>query len=476
MPSITGYQNDVFISYAHADNEASEDIEPWVTRLVVDLQRSLGRRLGTKPEIYFDLRRLSTGAVLDELLDNVSKAAVLVAIVSPSYVRRDWTRDELRVFMSTTAASSRICPIEMLPLDSEQDYPKEFVTIKRALFWHPSVDSQTPITIRVDLDHERYYAKIEDLAEDLKKKLRQMSFCPSQPSISTIAATPPIHVAKSKTLLLAQVTEDLEDERENVRRHLEQFGLTVLPTTTYPQGGAAFRMAFEGDCDRARLFVQMLGPTQSRSPPDLGNSYAYTQYELATQHGLDRMLWRRPDLRVDEITHRDAHLLTAPEIEAIGLESFKAEIVSNLIAPESAAHARPSSANGFVFINASQTDLALAKTLYDEVKRNKYSAVLPSFDGPAEVIRVDLEDTLVDCSALVLVYGSTGPTWVRGQLRLFDKLRPRRECPPRVIAIYFGPPEEKAELGFTMPFVRYIDARQNASVAPIAEMVTELLS
>jgi hypothetical protein len=449
-----------------------------VTRLVADLQRSLGLRLGAKPEIYFDVRELSTGASLSELLDNVGKAAVFLAIVSPSYVRRDWTRDELKVFMSASGAGARLCPIEILPLDSDQDYPKELLQIKRAAFWRASGESQTAVTIRVDLDHERYYAKIEDLAEDLKKKFKQIGLCRSQPVISMTAASAPTYPAgKSKTVLLGQVTDDLEDERDNVRRHLEQFGLKVLPTTAYyPQGGADFRSAFSVDCECARVFVQMLGLTPSRSPPDLAKSYAHTQYELAGQFGLDRMLWHRPDLKIDGITHRDVDLLNAPETEAIGLEAFKAEIVRKLTEPEPSTRVRPSSENGFVFINASQPDLALAKLLYEEVERNRYSAVLPYFDGPAEGIRIDLEDTLVDCSALVLVYGSATPIWVRGQLRLFDKLRPRRDRPPKVIAIYAGPPEEKADLGFTMPFVRYIDARQNASVAPIAEIVRELVS
>jgi hypothetical protein len=156
MPSVTGYPIDIFVSYAHSDNEAPEGDRPWVSRLVTDLQLSLARRLGAKPEIYFDLRKLTTGTFLKDLLDNVRRSAVFLAIVSPSYVKRDWTRDELKAFVSNPGATARLCPIELLPLDSERDYPVEFAEVKRASFWNLQGEAQTPVTFQVSLDPDRY--------------------------------------------------------------------------------------------------------------------------------------------------------------------------------------------------------------------------------------------------------------------------------------------------------------------------------
>jgi hypothetical protein len=70
MPSLTGYPIDIFVSYSHLDNEALGGGRPWVSRLISDLQISLARRLGAKPEVYFDLRESYT---LQELLDNVRR-------------------------------------------------------------------------------------------------------------------------------------------------------------------------------------------------------------------------------------------------------------------------------------------------------------------------------------------------------------------------------------------------------------------
>ena len=108
--------------------------------------------------------------------------------------------------------------------------------------------------------------------------------------------------------------------------------------------------------------------------------------------------------------------------------------------------------------------------------RRGCSAALPLFEGLSEDIRLDLEGYLIDCSALVLVYGEASPSWVRGQLRLFDKLSSRRDRAPRVLAIYAGPPEEKPDLGVVRQDIRFIDARKNASATPVVDFIREFLS
>jgi hypothetical protein len=502
MPGVTGYQTDIFVSYAHADNDAADDDLPWVSRFVADLERSLRRRLGSSATIYFDERQLSSGTALAELLRHARNSAIFLAIVSPSYVNREWTRDELAAFLSEEGAFARLCPVEFLPLDSEDDYPKEFSEVKRARFWHTPSQAQTAVTVHASLDRDKYYPKIEDLAGDLRQRLKLLGLerpgsprppadrpAPQERSKSVLKfmglerpepPRPPPERAppqdRSKTVLLAQVTDDLEEERENVRRHLEQFEIAVLPAAAYPQGGRNFLAAFAADCERASAFVQMLGPVASRSPPDLEASYAQTQYRLAGTYGLRRSLWCRPDTKLDSVKHRDAALLAAPEVEMVGLETFKAELVRKLTTPDADRPARTPAKAGFVFINASPPDLSLAKSISEEVVRYKFSAVLPSFDGSPADIRLDLEENLVDCSALVLVYGSVTPMWVRQQLRLFEKISSRREKPPRVLAIFAGPPEDKPDLGVQMAGVRFIDARQSASPAPIAAVVKELSS
>ena len=172
MPSFSGFQSDLFISYAHADNESASESDRWVSRFVADLDRSLTRRLGESPTIYFDLRKLSSGDELAGLLEHARSSAVFVAIVSPSYVKRKWTREELEAFLSDDQKHPHLCPVEVLPVDPGDDYPRELTLVKRAQFWHCPGDAQTARTVQATIDKDKYYGLVEDITEELKRRLK----------------------------------------------------------------------------------------------------------------------------------------------------------------------------------------------------------------------------------------------------------------------------------------------------------------
>ena len=51
MAYIPGYKYDVFVSYAHFDNEADTRDIRWVSRFQADLKKALRQRLGVEPGI-----------------------------------------------------------------------------------------------------------------------------------------------------------------------------------------------------------------------------------------------------------------------------------------------------------------------------------------------------------------------------------------------------------------------------------------
>jgi hypothetical protein len=127
-----------------------------------------------------------------------------------------------------------------------------------------------------------------------------------------------------------------------------------------------------------------------------------------------------------------------------------------------------------VFVNADKDDLDIAKLLQSEFNKHQFTTALPTLTGAAEEIRADLEANLLDCDALLVVYGQTSPIWVRGQWRLFNKLQGKRSSPPQILALYNGPPSHKAEVGFHVPDVREIDCRAEVKLEPVREIIEEL--
>jgi hypothetical protein len=130
---------------------------------------------------------------------------------------------------------------------------------------------------------------------------------------------------------------------------------------------------------------------------------------------------------------------------AIGIEEFKREII-NKLAPKK----QKTASRAFVFVNMESADKPLAEKV-SEFLRNKGLTVFKSISsGTPEEIRKDLEDNLLGCDALIIVYGNTTRNWVRAQLRYQEKIIRLRVTPLKVLAVLEGPPEPKMELEVEM--------------------------
>ncbi|MEX1082992.1 MAG: toll/interleukin-1 receptor domain-containing protein, partial [Xanthobacteraceae bacterium] len=174
MPFVPGAKNDVFISYAHFDNEGGATGERWVSDFVQRLEGALKQRLGCPVDIYFDTRSLEGHQVLTEILDNVRRSAVFVPILSPSYVNRKWTKDELEAFVTAEIANRIIFTIERLPLETEGEYPESLRERKRSQFWFRTEDSGVVDILTPGLKPERYFGAITDVVDHMARQLRTL--------------------------------------------------------------------------------------------------------------------------------------------------------------------------------------------------------------------------------------------------------------------------------------------------------------
>ena len=98
MGLIPGYENDIFISYAHNDNLRVFDFR-WVDWFHENLENLLIEKLGEKPIIWRD-RRMDQTDLIEGLLDSrVNTSALMLAIVSPSYLKSKWCGWEREKFV-----------------------------------------------------------------------------------------------------------------------------------------------------------------------------------------------------------------------------------------------------------------------------------------------------------------------------------------------------------------------------------------
>jgi hypothetical protein len=490
MAYVSGFTHDIFVSYASVDNEPDAQDVRWVSRFRGDLETALRQRLGKDVKIFFDQADLHAYHDLEELIRNARDSAIFLVVFSPSYVERQWPLAELRAFDKAAHGASgernRIVTIEILPVEADR-FPTEIENLKRTRFYYEDKDSRTEYKLTPVSAPGLYNERVQQFAHHLVLLLRGMRERQKSERVLQVAtaAVPPNQVAvafaagpnKSKTVLLAQVTDDLYDERQKIVAYLEDYGVKVIPEGEYPESGVKFAHAVSADLERADLFVQLLGRVRSTKPDDLRTegeqpkSYAQFQYDAALRRDIPVLQWRHPDIKPDKLppNNWDRHLLDSSHVRVMGLQEFMKEIwttVSRL-----GEEAKPGKGD-FFFINADRSDQDLAQILLDAFKANNRNAFVPMYEGSAKEIEADLEESFIGCKGLLLVYGKSSLGWVRAQLRRFIKLEDRRQEPLRVKTILCGPPPAKPEVGVSGFDV--IDCQDGTAAERVQKIIKEL--
>lgn len=449
MSVIDGFANDLFLSYAHADNEPGTAGRRWVTDFHDHLSAALRQRIGARSgelSIFFD-PALRANQSLEDLLGEVRGSALLLVVGSPSWIASDFCQRELEAFFGPGAAPNNCFVIEPVPLHSTHRYPGQIEQHIRVQFHvaDPEIAGlRLPLTA-VD-QREHYQRLLLKVAYEIADKLIELRSFDS--AINTKLKPGHGELTTPKTVLLADATDDLEQASSFLASSLRQFGITVVEGADRRTYGTDLATAFRHRLRACDLCVQLIGRYAGKRADDHPHGLVSGQAELASVSGIPFLQWRSPELQPDEVAPEILPLLDGKTVICSNLSDFIQEILMRL-APTAPPVER--AAESFVFIDADQADSALAKSLASELGLHDITSILPTnSDDPATRLS-DLEDNLLDCHGLVLVYGTSQPTWIRSQLRQVVKLQSRRQSPLRPLLLLESPPQPKSEIGVVMP-------------------------
>lgn len=456
MTFVTNFEHDVFISYASVDNHPPVSVSKgWITTLVQELQRVLDIELGRndRANIWMDYQLQANDVLTDTLLNTLNRSATLLIVLSPGYLESEWCARERNIFMQkaqqiNAEGKGRIFLVEKREMDWD-DKPEEIRDIKGASFWVKEMEqSYTLGDPAPRIEETEYYRKVDNLARDLADQLKRMQQSPTPSREDTNDNQP-------QQVLLANVTDDLYDKCEEVKRYLQQQGISVIDRY-YPMDATEFRAQLAADLKLSKVFVQLLSDIPGRPPTGSEHGYAALQFETADQHDHTAQIlqWHEPGLMVDDLdegAHKD--LLLQPTVISESLEQFKSRIVD--AATKEPQKEPPPCGESLVFLNFCSDDRELADRVREWIDQQGYGYVLPMTSGKADEIRKDLERSVQDSDAMMLFHGQSAESWVRGQLGQFRKMRGGQK---KGLAIFEGPPP-KPIVGMKLPGMKILDCR-----------------
>ena len=472
MTYVPGYAHDIFVSYAHVDNELLPGTDQgWVTTLVGCIKTRLAQILGRREvfDLWWDPLLSNHVNITPQLLEKLNQTAVLVVVLSPGYIASPWCKKEKDTFLDLIKkhGGSRIFVVERDIVD-QSDRPPEFTDIKGFRFWIKDREGRRPRILgspKPDPSDIEYYSLVDDLSDELASELRNLKT--TEPAYKTLYT----NTSFQPTVFLAQVTDDLENERNSVKRYLKQAGINVLPDTWYSQEPNAFRSAAQRDLEDCKLFVQLLSNVAGKKPDDLPQGYVKLQIELAQKTNIPIIQWRNPELKVDSNDSEHSSILVAETVRAEGIEEFKRDICQKAFEhPE----ANAKFGGAFVFVNLESSDRALAEEVCQELVHSGVDYILPVRSTIPADNRRDLEDNLLNCDGIIIIYGQSNVTWVRRQLLESRKVLAMRESPLRVFAVYEGPPEEKDGLDIKLHNLKVLDFRKGLDKSRLRTFLADL--
>jgi hypothetical protein len=453
------FDSDLLISYAHLDDEAlSEGQNGWIANLHRLLRIRIGQLLGREPNIWRDPNLQGNDDFASAIEEKLFKVATLVTVLSPRYVQSEWCNREVHEFCRAcesrgglhVGTKSRVFKVVKTPVPLER-HPRELQPLLGYEFY--VVDPQTgrPRELSQIFGPEaerQFLTRLDDLAYDVAKLLEELQ---------TGGEAAPAPTASKGTLYLAETSADLREEREAVKRDLVRNGYEVLPDRPLPLVAAELEAVVRDQLERSTLAVHLVGKGYGVVPDGATRSLVVLQHELAvaSSHagGPLRLIWVPPGLVVEDPRQQEFldFLRTSPavhdraELLEIPLEELKSAVHLKLAPPATPKRETvPAAAAGQparIYLVTDQRDAEAARPLEDALFGQGCEVILPLFDGDEEEVRVEHEETLRTCDAVLLYYGESGEPWLRRKLREIQKSAGQgREQPMLARGIYLAAP------------------------------------
>jgi hypothetical protein len=479
---LEAFEEDIFINYDHDDNQAlMANFTGWVDTMHESLARRLTQLVGEKPKIWRDILMDGNQPLTETIVIRLSKTAFLVSVLSPSYVKSRWCRDELNEFYKRAANNggikinnrSRIFKVVKTPIGDDpavdplegSDLPPELrMLLRESLGYEFYEIDRLSGKLREfwpELGPEylkKFLERLEDLAQDINEFIKCQQL--SQKGVEN-------------NIYLAETTPELNDDRNEIKRTLQQHHYYVLPDENLPFEDQAFEEKVSAYLRRSILSIHLVGSDHTAINTDdeklrlrlnlqhqLAAERVRKQHELAMSRSesdpeYSRLIWMPTGLAghgsgyqefLDYLRNDPAVYENADVLCGANLEDLKTTIQEKLKFNHDASAGKD--ARKRVYLICDKQDLAAAAPLQSSLTQQEYEVLLPFKEG-SRVVSGHKENLRL-CDAVLIFYGGANTMeWKLKDLRRIDVFRDKK--PLLAKGIYVAGPETDQKRAFDTP-------------------------
>jgi hypothetical protein len=470
------FPTDIFISYAHIDDESLiQNQKGWISEFHRALDIRLAQLLGRRPVIWRD-DSLQGNHVFDkQIVDQFSKVAIMISIITPRYVKSDWCIKEVDEFYNasqtnigfTVSNKARIFKVIKTPVLIEQ-HPEKISGVLGYEFYNtdPGTGRVKELSQSFGNEAERlYWEKLDDLAHDISSFLESLEH--SKSFTGTLPGTSATNGQVSQKIFLAESSSDTQDFRDSLKRELQGYGYHILPDKQLPLISTALNESLISNLNETVLTIHLLGENYGVVPEGAQKSIVEIQNDVAASfsaaNSVPRFIWipegcePGDDRQISFINKLNSGKegISGADLVQGSLEDFKSIVIDKLNSMKKEIKKdveQPEIFNDsskIVYLICDLSDIDEIRPLEDYLFDNGYEVVIPIFEGDESGIREDHIENLKNCSAAIIFFSNANELWLRSKTRDFLKINGYgRDKPLAFKAIYIAPPDSMSKQRF----------------------------
>jgi hypothetical protein len=437
---MASYSKDLFISYAHIDNQPlTPEHQGWISRFHASLEALLNMRLGQVARIWRDDKLRGNDVFADEIVEQFTQTALFVSVLTPRYLKSEWCTKEVREFCARAEKSggmvvdrkARVFKVLKTPVETQEQLPAVLKGVLGYEFF--TIEDGAPLELDPDYGEkfaQDYNRKVGKLAWDISQLLKTLVTGAAAGEKPDQAQT-----AAKATIYLAECSYDRKETREILEGDLRRHGYAVLPDQELPREEAEYVAAVEGLFARCNLAVHLVGSSYGAVPDGPSQkSVVVLQNELAVRRSrsdaLPRVIWlpegtrstQPPAQAFIDALHQDAEAqfgadLITGDVEALKLSIHAALMKMEKPQPKSltdqSAAAMVGSKLIYLICIKKDKDLKATNRIRKYIKDHGGEVSLPAFEGDAAAVREAHQQLMTTCDAVILFYGAGDEAWKR---------------------------------------------------------------
>lgn len=489
------FEKDIFISYAHIDDESISDEEKgWITEFHRALEIRLSQLLGERPRIWRDSSLDGNHDYDKEIVSQFPKIALLISILSPRYVKSEWCVKEVEEFYKATDANlgplvnnkSRVFKIVKTPVALEK-HPEKLQALLGYDFFQ--IDQETNRVREFsklfgDKLQQMYWAKLDDVAHDISSLLNEMNSLEDNGGGEEV---------DKRNIYLAETSHDSKEERELIKRWLEDHGFSVFPKTNLSLVADDYNIEVKEILSSCEASIHILGPSYGLVLEGTESSKSILQINQAVANSkLQSIIWIPPSL--DSKDDRQAGYIKGlkegnsvtnkAEFAITTIEELQFIIEDKLVQKEAEEKTNSEDSNisneetvPMIYLICDQPDLDNIIELEDYLFDKGCEVVLPVFDGDQAEIRLDHQENLKSCDAVVIYYGSGNDLWMRAKSRELLKIAGYgRKSPLHQKAVILAPEKTPSKQRFRSRDLQVVNFLENQNLDELSNLVEQILN